>query len=142
MGLLNKALPIEAGVTKKITSTKNDSGLLNEIARYHRANSLFYGIVFEMLADGTAAARNSLAEGSGKQTKKQAKKLFEDISALIGTLGTVIDLPSRRVLALFPHSLDRAVITHRISKSLGAGVVDDFEADSPDAAFERVQDYL
>jgi hypothetical protein len=129
MGLLNKALfQEEADVTKKTTSTENESGLLNEIARYHRANSLFYGIVFEIL--------------SGKQTKKQAAKLFDDISALIGTLGTVIDLPSRRVLALLPHSLDRAVITHRISTSLGAGIVDDFEADSPDAAFKRVQDYL
>jgi hypothetical protein len=142
MGLLNKALPIEAGVTKKITSTENDGGLLDRIARYHRANSLFYGIVFETLSGGTAVARGSLAEGSGKQTKNQTKKLFEDISALIGTLGTVVDLHSRRVLALVPHSLDRAVITHRISKSLGAGVVDDFEADSPNAAFERVQDYL
>jgi hypothetical protein len=131
MGLLNKALFQEGSdVTKKITSTKNknDGGFLDQIIRYHRANSLFHGIVFETLA--------------GKQTKKQNTGLFGDISALIGTLGTVIDLPSRRVLALLPHSLDQAVITHRISKSLGAGIVDDFEADSPDAAFERVHDYL
>jgi hypothetical protein len=129
MGLLNKALFQEkAVVTKKTTSTKNNRGLLDQITRYHRANSLFYCVVFETLP--------------GKQTKKQNTKFFEDINALIGTLGTVIDLPTRRVLALIPHSLDRAVITHRISKSLGASVVDDFEADSPGAAFEKVQDYL
>jgi hypothetical protein len=122
MGLLSKALVQDgADVTIEVTP-------LDRIARYHRANSLFYGIVFEAIAD--------------KKKKKRNNRLFEDISAMLGTLSTVIDLPSRRVLALFPHSLDMAVIIHRITKSLGAEVIDDFEADNPDAAFEKIQDYL
>jgi hypothetical protein len=116
MGLLSKALD------------QDDGSPINQIAQYHRANSLFYGIVFEA--------------PPAKNKKKKDNRFFENISEMLGTLSTVIALPSRRVLALFPHSLDMAVIIHRISKSLGAEVIDDFEADNPDAAFEKIQEYL
>jgi hypothetical protein len=131
MGLLSKALVQDgADVINKITpiEDKNDGSPLDRITRYHQANTLFYGIVFEA--------------PPVKNKKKKNNRLFEDISGMLGTLSTVIALPSSRVLALFPHSLDMAVIIHRISKSLGAEVVDDFEASNPDAAFEKIQDYL
>jgi hypothetical protein len=121
MGLLSKALDQEG-------ADKDDGSPLERIVRYHRANSLFYGIIFERL--------------TGKKKKTKDKRLYEDISALLGPLSTVVDLPSHRVLSLFPHSLDMAVIIHRISMSLGAGVVDEFEADNPDDAFEKIQEYL
>jgi hypothetical protein len=115
MGLLSKVLD-------------NDENPSDQIARYHRANSLFYGIVFERT--------------TGAKKKKKDAKLYEDISALLGPLSTVIDLPSHRVLALFPHTLDMAAIINRISKSLNAAVVYNLEADNPDAAFEEIQEYL
>jgi hypothetical protein len=139
MGLLRKAL---ARAGSNITENEN-AGVLDQIARYHRTNPLFYGIVFETLPTKKTITEASRVKGRGADVSvNQNNTLFEDISALIGKLGRVIELPSRRVLALFPHSLDRAVITQCISKSLSTGVVDDFEADSPGAAFERIQDYL
>jgi hypothetical protein len=131
MGLLSKAILQEEGdITKKAASLLKNSngGLLDQIVRYHRGNALFYGAVFET--------------PSIRQTGKQTNTFFEDITALIGTLGTVIELPARRVLVLFSHSLDQVAIIHRISRSLRAATADSFEADDPDTAFEKIQDYL
>jgi hypothetical protein len=132
MGLLSRVILQEEGdVTKKVASSlksSNGGGLLDQITRYHRGNALFYGAVFEA--------------PSVRQNGKRADRFFEDVTALIGTLGSVIDLPARRVLVLFSHSLDREAIIHRISKSLGAATADSFEADDPDTAFKRIQDYL
>jgi hypothetical protein len=61
---------------------------------------------------------------------------------MVSSFGSAITLPSRNTLILFPASLDRELIAHRLSKSLHRSCVCSFAADNPDSAFAVIQPFL
>ncbi|WP_010255901.1 hypothetical protein [Treponema primitia] len=102
-------------------------GIRTKITGYHQNNTDFQGILLEAPAVAPKSSNAPFAE---------------HVSVMAGAFGPLIVLPSKRVLVLLPPSLDREIVAHRLSKSLGAEVLVCFETDVPDKALELIQPYL
>jgi hypothetical protein len=60
---------------------------------------------------------------------------------MVASFGSVIPVSPVRNLVLFQAFLDRELIAHRLSKSLGLILVSDFEADTAEGAFAVISPY-
>jgi hypothetical protein len=98
-----------------------------KIAEYIRANPVFQGILLEI---------------PGTYTKNSKTTFAEQLMIMAGALGTVLLLPSKRVLILIPPKFDRELLAHRLSMSLYTEVLACFEADTQDKALEFIRPYL
>jgi hypothetical protein len=63
------------------------------------------------------------------------------VNRMVSALGAARALPSRRCLVLFPNSIDRELLAHRLSKSLNTEVLAVFTADAQ-AASKLIRPYL
>jgi hypothetical protein len=95
-----------------------------EILRYP-SGSPFCGVIFE--------------RPGGEEAGADFRRRFSHVTAFFGTH---IPLSNRRSLLLFPKSLDRDLIVHRLSRSLTLKAVAVFEADSPGEAAAKVSGCL
>ncbi|MDR2028541.1 MAG: hypothetical protein LBP93_03270 [Treponema sp.] len=116
----------ETGEEKKEGPEKTED-LSKVLTQYHKFYPSFQGIVLEP------------PDTFGEDEKDE---LFCQISAMVSSFATVTPLPSRRSLILFPKSMDRELVMHRLIKSLKAEVLCTFEADNPDSALELIQPYI
>jgi hypothetical protein len=131
MGLLSRAarasgipdvsgvLPDGFEIRSGVPAASGQGGVKNDIRAYHRVNPSFQGIVLENGGD-----------------------VPDNTAGMISSFGIAIALPSRNTLILFPPSLDRELIAHRLSKSLHRTCVCTFTADNPDSAFAVIQPFI
>ena len=71
--------------------------------------------------------------------RKNAKDDFCDIVAkMVQYTGAVIPFSGDRPLILLPHTMDRELIAHRLSKNLHARVLLSFEADNPQKVISQI----
>jgi hypothetical protein len=94
-----------------------DPALRGVIAEYHRTNPVFQGLVLE--------------------TPSQAS-----VTLAVSSIGRVIPLSPERSLVLLPKTLDRELIAHRLSKSIGLTILSGFEVESPEGALALTAPYL
>lgn len=92
----------------------------NTIIKYQKIHPSFQGIILE--------SPHILEEG-------EKNHFGVHISQMVTSFGSVIPLSPARSLVLFQKSMDRELIAHRLSKSLGLILVLDFEADTAEGAF-------
>jgi hypothetical protein len=85
-------------------------------------------------ADPVGGFQGILLENSNPAFEKQ-------LTVMVGALGLTIVLSPARFLILLSPTLDRELIAHRLSLSLGAEVLVCFAADNPDKALELIQPY-
>jgi hypothetical protein len=101
--------------------------LFDKLTRYHKSYPSFQGIVLE--------APDLIGEDEENSFSRQ-------VSAMVSSFAAVIAFPSRRSLILFPKSMDRELLMHRLTNSLKTGALFTFEADNPDRALELIQPYI
>ncbi|MDR0377261.1 MAG: hypothetical protein LBH70_05655 [Spirochaetaceae bacterium] len=70
------------------------------------------------------------------------EKFFAAADSMSASFGKAVGLPSKNILILFSKTLDRELLTHRLTKSLKTRVVASFEAGSPEEALSRIQSCL
>ncbi|MFP3043113.1 hypothetical protein LQZ19_14965 [Treponema primitia] len=102
-------------------------GVRTKITGYHQTNVDFQGILLETQTVAPKGSNGSFAER---------------VLAMTSAFGPPVILSSKRVLVLLPPSLDREIVAHRLSMSLGAEVLVCFKTDIPDKALELIQPYL
>jgi hypothetical protein len=112
MGLLSKAASWGIGYIKK------------ELIQYHTAHGVFNGIIFE-----------------APKTREQSTS-GDPVSAITASFAVTLSLPAFRCLMLFPSSIDKELVAHRISKTLKREALCIFESGSPGEALERLRPYL
>jgi hypothetical protein len=116
----------KTGEPKKKAPGKTD-GLFDALTRYHKSYPSFQGTVLEP------------PDTIGEDEKSD---FLRQVSAMVSSFGTVAAFPSRRNLILFPKSMDRELVMHRLTNSLKAKALFAFEADNPDRALELIQPYI
>jgi hypothetical protein len=119
-------IPPESGAVPAVTGGK-EPDIKAVLAKYHRSNPSFQGIILEPPGNSGEDEKNSFAG---------------DIAERVSSFGIVVPLPSRRNLILCPQSLDRELAAHRLSKDTRAVCALTFEADTPSGAFDLIQPYL
>jgi hypothetical protein len=87
-----------------------------EIREYHKNQPSFQGIVLKISFD-------------------------QKISRIVSDLGAAVSLSWKNTLVLIPEFLDRELLAHRLSKSLNAQVLYQFEADDPGEALYLLEPY-
>jgi hypothetical protein len=110
-----------------LEAEENEEAVRTKIAAYCQTNANFQGI---------------LLETPGGTQKNNALSFAERVWIMAGALGFIIVLPSNRLLILLPPSLDRELIAHRLSLSLGSKVLVCCQADNPEKALELLRPYL
>jgi hypothetical protein len=101
--------------------------LLQELRGYHRSNPSFQGIILEM------------PDPAGEGEKAG---FMDQVSAMVSSFAVPLTISARRSLVLFPKSMDRELLTHRLVNSLKVQVLYSFEADNPEGALELIQPYI
>jgi hypothetical protein len=66
---------------------------------------------------------------------------FPQVNRIVSALGTATALPSRRCLVLFPNTVDRELLAHRLSKSLKTKILAAFMADNVLAVPDIIRPY-
>jgi hypothetical protein len=61
---------------------------------------------------------------------------------MVSSFGSAFFLPPGNCLVLFPETIDRELLAHRLSKGLAAQVLYHFQADDPGIALQRLIPYL
>jgi hypothetical protein len=112
MGLLSKAASWGIGQIK------------DELVRYHRAHGVFSGIIFE-------APQPNEYQG-----------FTEQVATMTAFFALTLRLPVFRCLILFPSSIDKELVAHRIAKSLNTRICLIFQSESPEGAFESFRSFL
>jgi hypothetical protein len=87
-----------------------------EIREYHKNQPSFQGIVLNIPFD-------------------------QKISRMMSDLGAAVPLSRGHTLALIPEDVDRELLAHRLSKSLNAPVLYQFEAGDPGEALGLLDPY-
>ncbi|MDR2258829.1 MAG: hypothetical protein LBE14_06745 [Treponema sp.] len=102
-----------------------------EIARglrqYHTNHPSFQGILLEPPRKERGEAKNGFTER---------------VSRMVSSFGSVFPLPPGNCLVLFPETIDRELLAHRLSKSLDSQVLRHFQADDPGTAIIQLGPYL
>jgi hypothetical protein len=112
MGLLSKA-------------GARNRGQINEVlVHYQRDHVVFNGIIFE-------APQNRGPSG-----------YIDPVSAITASFAVTLSLPMFRCLMLFPSSVDKELVAHRISKTLKREALCIFESKSTGRALEYLRPYL
>jgi hypothetical protein len=102
------------GLLRKAAVKAGDAGY--EIREYHKNQPSFQGIVLNIPFD-------------------------PKISRMLSDLGAAFSLSPENTLALIPGALDRELLAHRLSKSLNAPVLFQFQADDPGRALDLLKPY-
>jgi hypothetical protein len=102
--------------------------IANELRQYHTIHSSFQGIV--------------IASPGGKKAGDGQGEFAERISQMVSSFGSVFSLPPGNYLVLFPETMDRELLAHRLSKSLNTRVLYHFQADDPGIALQQLISYL
>jgi hypothetical protein len=87
-----------------------------EIREYHKNQPSFQGIVLKIAFD-------------------------QKLSRMLSGLGAAGFLSPENTLVLIPETVDRELLAHRLSKSLNAQVLYQFEADDPGKALDLLEPY-
>jgi hypothetical protein len=97
-----------------------------------------------------AAVKNGNAEDEIREYQKN-QPFFQGIvlnisfdpkiSRMLSDLGAAVSLSPENTLALIPDALDRELLAHRLSKSLKAPVLFQFQADDPGRALDLLKPY-
>ena len=151
MGLLTKA--VLASASKKpeeapdINNTGLDRAVLQEkpekeekgrvprnpleaaLNRYYKLNRSFNGI---------------LATAPEDSTVKEKTEFFQKLLSVVSSFGMMIPLPaadSGKNLIIFPQSVDRELITHRLKTSFNISIPLFFDAASPGDVLEKVRPF-
>lgn len=69
------------------------------------------------------------------------KKFFAAAISAASSFGKIICLPSKNILILFSKTLDRELLTHRLTRTLRTRALTSFEAESPGEVLSRIQSY-
>ncbi|GHV61043.1 hypothetical protein AGMMS49587_04140 [Spirochaetia bacterium] len=72
----------------------------------------------------------------------EAEKFSVQVNRMVSALGAAAALPSRRCLVLFPNTIDRELLAHRLSKSLKTAALSVFTADNVQAVSDIIRPYL
>jgi hypothetical protein len=102
--------------------------LKNEIIKYCNTYTAVHGIV--------------LAYPQNYDEKKEGESFNHQVNRIIAALGSSVPLPSRHSLALFSNTVDRELLAHRLSKSLGTEALAMFAADNVGSMVEYIRPYL
>ncbi|MDR2630632.1 MAG: hypothetical protein LBC60_06895 [Spirochaetaceae bacterium] len=112
MGLLSKA------------ASRDIRQIKEELIQYHIAHGGFSGIIFE------------------KPENTDWRDFNDAVSTITASFALTLPLPAFRCLMLFPSSIDKELVAHIISRTLGTEVSFIFEAETPDWAFDILGPYL
>lgn len=116
--------------TQEITIDKTTIAqeVQNTINKYHKINPAFQGILLEVPPHFEERKKNHVSS---------------QVSQMVSSFGSAIPVSAARILVLFQmqKSLDRELIAHRLSKSLGSTTVLDFEADNAEGIFALIAPY-
>jgi hypothetical protein len=127
MGLLSKAI-LKARFEDRAETPLTRDRIKDSIAEYHASHNVFQAIVFELPLCGIEAY----------DTRKR-------LASMVSPLGIVIPLNSAHVardLALFPNEIDRELVIHRLTKSLGVVSPRSFKANSPEHALALLEPFI
>ena len=102
----------------------SDTTAEKEIALFHQTHPEFNCLVLENSPQGSD------------------ENFCETVSSIIGSVGTVIPLPSCRPLILLSLSADRELIAHRLAKALGTKILLSFETNTPENVSARITSLL
>ncbi|MDR1398327.1 MAG: hypothetical protein LBJ41_00170 [Treponema sp.] len=120
MGLLTKALLKD--------ETPLGDRVKDSVAEYHASHTVFQAAVFEL----------PLCHAAAYDTRKR-------LATMLSSLGILIPLSSKyivRDLVLFPDEIDRELVIHRLTKSLGVMSPQSFEANSPEYALALLEPFI
>jgi hypothetical protein len=107
--------------------TPRSREIRNSITNYVRDTKKFHGIVLDLPKDAA---------------DEQSREVFySQVEEMIPPLGKTVKLP-KHSLVLFPDSLDRELIGHRLANSLHTSVQIDFAANKADDALKLIHPYL
>ncbi|MDR2758972.1 MAG: hypothetical protein LBB78_06305 [Spirochaetaceae bacterium] len=112
MGLLSKA------------ASRGIRQIEEELIQYHMAYGVISGIIFE-------TPENMEYQG-----------FIDELSATTASFALTLPLSTFRCLILFPASVDKELVAHRISRTLKIEACFLFESESPEGAFEILRPYL
>ncbi|MDR2068678.1 MAG: hypothetical protein LBP71_02285 [Spirochaetaceae bacterium] len=112
MGLLSKAA---SRVIRQIEE---------ELIQCHRAYGVFGGIIFEI------------------PENTEYRDFNDEVASMTASFALTMPLPPFYCLILFPSSIDKELLAHRISRTLNTEVFLFFESESPEGAFEILRPYL
>jgi hypothetical protein len=112
MGLLSKAASRGIGQKKA------------ELLQFQRTHEVFCGIIFEA------------------PDPNEYRGFIEQIATITAFFALTLSLPVYRCIILFPASIDKELVAHRISKMLNTKVRFIFESESPEQAFESFRSFL
>jgi hypothetical protein len=119
MGLLSKAVLIANPESAETLPTRDM--IKHRISEFHARHAVFQGMVLQLPCDSVGNA------------------VRQQLATMVSSLGMAIDLGGERVLALFPREIDCKLMSHRLTKSLGAVSSRSFEADSPEHALALLE---
>jgi hypothetical protein len=113
--------------TQETEAPEKTASLFKALSQYHQSYPSFQGILLE--------PPDTMGEDEKDDFPRQ-------ISAMVSSFAVVVEFPPRRSLILFPTSMDRELLMHRLTKSLKTGALFAFEADNPDTALEMLRPYI
>jgi hypothetical protein len=119
--------PAPRAAEEDILPDQKQSGTADEIRQYHSSHASFQGIILE------------IPQGENGET---AADFSEKVFRMISAFGSVSSLPAGNCMALFPETIDRELLAHRLSKSLKTRMLYHFQADDPGMAMAQIGPYL
>jgi len=132
MGLLSKVESITAGLAiEPIKTFDSMPKTLNEkIAQFQKNRGNFNCILFEIPGPSTG-------EPAGLHSGDR-EGFCRKVAEMLDKTGTIIPLNNGRPLVLLPLTMDRELISHRISKSLDSAPIFSIEADCPEKIINHI----
>ncbi|MFP3089102.1 hypothetical protein LQZ21_02105 [Treponema sp. TIM-1] len=112
------------GLLSKATSRIIRQIIEEEFIQYHTAHGVLSGIIFET------------------PENMEYRGFNDELSAITASFALTLPLPPFRCLILFPSSIDKELVAHRISGTLKTEVCFLFESENPEGAFESLRPYL
>ena len=83
-----------------------------------------------------------ILENPGLGNGGDKAEFCERVSGIIGMTGTVIPLSQGRPMILFPSSIDRELVVHRLSKNLKTRALLSCETNSPESVLNQIDSML
>ncbi|MDR0998741.1 MAG: hypothetical protein LBL70_06710 [Treponema sp.] len=99
-----------------------------ELGKYFESSDSIQGLVLEASPDF--------------KNKKGGENFEAMMSRIIALLGSVLSLPSGRVLAILSDTADRELIAHQLERSVKVKTLVMFIADEPSEILEYIGPYL
>jgi hypothetical protein len=142
MGLLSKAIitaspnpprggrpgqSVAEGYPKRMSAKAKAKVVQDMLLNYWLQNSPFQGIVL------------GLPKYAGEAGVEQ---FLATVAVIVASFGGLIRLPSKNILILFSHTLDRELLVHRLTRTLRTQALVSFKAVSPGEALARIQSCL